>query len=71
MGIIYKVPGNLKGPKGSTYSWKGSEDGDNLPDGWHTTLAEALEAHKEPDAKPKRKRRTPAEMEAARAAEND
>ena len=71
MGIIYKVPGNLKGPKGTTYSWKNAEEGDNVPDGWHPMLAEALEAHIEPGAKPKRTRRTKAEMEAARENGNE
>ena len=64
MGIIYKVPGNLKGPKGTTYSWKDAGDGDKLPEGWCATLDEALEAHID---KPKRKRRTKAEIEASKA----
>ena len=64
MGIIYKVPGNLKGPKGTTYDWKGADDGDDIPHGWRATLAEAVDAHLAPEDKPKRKRRTKAEIEA-------
>ena len=70
-GIIYQVPGKLKGPKGTTYSWRGVDEGDKMPDGWHDSLTGAVEAHLGAADKPKRKRRTPAEMEAARAAEND
>ena len=64
MGIIYKVPGNLKGPKGTTYSWKDAGDGDKLPEGWHSSLTDAIEAQQD---KPKRKRRTKAEIEASKA----
>ena len=69
--IIYRVPGKLKGPKGTTYDWRGVTAGADIPDGWHDSLTGAVAAHLEPTDKPKRKRRTPAEMEAARAAEND
>lgn len=69
--IIYKVPGPNRGPKGTTYAWRGANAGDKLPDGWHDSLTGAVSAHLEPSDKPKRKRRTPAEMEAARAAEID
>ncbi len=66
MAIIYKVPGTLKGPKGTTYDWKGVDDDAKVPDGWCATLAEALET----TVKPKRTRRTKAEMEASKAEES-
>ena len=68
--IIYKVPGPNRGPKGTTYAWRGIEAGAKLPDGWHDSLTGAVEAHLEPAAKPKRTRRTKAEIEASKA-END
>jgi len=42
--IIYKVPGLHRGPKGTTYSYKSAEEGDDIPKGWHKTLDAAVKA---------------------------
>jgi hypothetical protein len=57
--IIYKVPGRHRGPKGTTYDYKGHDSAEGMPEGWHDSLDEAI------NGKPKRKRRSKAEMEAA------
>ncbi len=64
MGIRYKVPGSIKGPRGTTYDWHGMIYGDKLPEGWFDTLVEAIDAHLAPK---KRKRRTKSEIEASKA----
>lgn len=64
--MIYKVPGQHRGPRGTTYSYRGAEVGDDIPEGWHDSLEGAVNAHFDPVEKPKRKRRTKAEMEAAK-----
>ncbi len=66
--MIYKVPGQHKGPKGTTYSFRTLYDGEKIPKGWHGSLVEAVDAFLPPEEKPKRKRRTKAEIEADKAA---
>ena len=45
--IIYKSPGQHRGPKGKTYSFRGLADGEKMPSGWHKTLNAAVKASKE------------------------
>lgn len=68
-GMIYKVPGPNRGPKGTTYAYRSASAGDKMPDGWHDSLVGAVEAHLDP--KPKRKRRTKAEIEATKEQSDD
>ena len=65
--MIYKVPGPNRGPKGTTYAWRGIEEGGKVPDGWHDSLSDAVDAALGPADKPKRTRRTKAEIEASKA----
>jgi len=52
---IYKVPGEHRGPKGLTFSFRGIEDGEKMPDGWSASLPEAIKASLKPKAKRKPK----------------
>ncbi len=57
--IIYRIPGKNRGPRGTTYDSRGVESADNLPDGWHASMSDAVAAHLDP---PKRKRKSKKEQ---------
>ena len=46
--IIYKVPGQHRGPAGTTYTFRGLADGAEVPEGWHPSLGDAVESHLSP-----------------------